>query len=157
MTAIVDGEDMAHRLMFAAALAVVAVACIVAGIRIHRHHVDASQLTAARRFARGISIQDSEASAACPDSGEISCVATRLLVPSATKAVASAMRSTDGVPPRVRCFHGVPSRDTPAMPYTACVVDVRFGSHLAFAWVNVNPAANNGSKVTGSTISLDAD
>jgi hypothetical protein len=159
----VDAIRMAARrvlliVMVVATAVVVGVGGTVVGIRVHRSHVASRQLTAALRIAHGVSLEGAHSSTACPNSGEISCLTTSLPVLATAGDVAKSMGAASGRQPRIRCFHNTFRARKPGTPYDACVVDLRFGAHTTFAWINVNPlndASFRHPEANGSTVSLN--
>jgi hypothetical protein len=123
------------------------------GVRVHQSNTKASQLASAHRVAREISVPGASPANTCPDSPTITCLATGLTVRAATDRVAASMNSIAHTQPGIRCFDGHTSLGGKTKTHSmSCIVDLTYGSHRAFAWIN--PTAATDAASIGSTVSI---
>lgn len=114
-------------------------------------------LSTVQRLAAAVTIGNADRSHACPEGG-ISCWTTQMSVRAALPSVQAALHAASGRATRVRCFPHETTGLGSAPFADSCTVDVRVGSHFAFAVVDplvVGPTTR--ARTIGATVSMNAD
>jgi hypothetical protein len=150
--------DRLVRLMAALSVVVVMAATgDVVGRHVYADRQGPRDLATARAIASGVTVPDARPSSQCR-AGGIECWSTSLSVRVVTRSVDTALRTAGRQTPRVRCLTYRVGLLDPGAQVSSCVVDVRVGAHLAYAYVDpITSGPLTNEHAVGATVSLNAE